>query len=1180
MTEIEKVRVDFEARVTEAIAKIEELKRKIDSIGNDRRVIVRIEERGSRQSANRAQRDMRRAADDSERDWRGAFRRIQRDSDNALGNMIRTARRDGRRAGRDFGDGFRSEAHRGLGLAPGGKRADWGRLIGMTLPAIGPAAAGLALPVAGAFEMAMPAAFSTAAVAPFAVSAFRSVTQAVGKLSNAQNKYNAAASQTATDLKTNSAARKTLKSLMDQMTSQEKAATSVLGKQDVTWTSLTATQKVGVIQLRNTKDIYKDLTLSQKDSINALLAERKAWADINPEEAKAVRNYQKLTDQYGKLKQAVEPHLFLAFADAEQAITDAMRPAAPLLTQVVLGFDDLFKGLDRWFRSDDYARFLAMWSGDARRNIDSVGGAIGRIVLGLIHMYEAMHPLMKPSEDWLDRITKKFADWPTSPKGQVQFQHFMLDITTQGPLVWGTLKNIGHGFDIVIAALSGNPLPWQVLKDISKIMVWIASAPGGRVAINIAAWALAFDRLAKSLKGLVAMEGILGLVGRTGTTAAAGAAATTAGGLTMLSASQARSLGITSAGANLGESAAVGGAAGAASRISIPSLLSKLKSVAAVVAIGAAVAYGLNKWAHDWQKSNDDAAGVIRRGDDKLRAAGRIGTTSVSKSFQDLANSYGAGEKIVKPKVAGDVQTIVQGHRDYAKAISKGNKQVKDVMYLGRTQFGQSAGLFAHDFGQDVATMGASLKKQGHTLNQNLLTAMDALFVGVATKSRTGWKGMEASMAKGMDDFFTKQRSTTKSDYTALQKALRQYEDDATHGRMSRAKKDEEAFLKASQQYMDDSNKGLISTSSKNIKRLSKDLAQFMADLASGNSKSWAKDIKRLEKDTKGKFSSMADSIGAAASKKYDQEIAKAQTDIGKLSSKIAGNILGPLTGHAAGGPIVGPGTGTSDSILARLSNGEFVVNAHATARHRQLLEAINSNRFANGGHIGFGGEDVNRSFLLWKGWEAVMANKAKKPLNEASQYYAVAGGDTGAHSAVARAAQAYARSLLSSHGWGAGQMAPLIALWNQESGWNPYAVNKSSGAYGIPQSLGHGHVYNLGDYKAQVRWGENYIASRYGSPAAAWGHEKHFNWYDRGGPLPPGAWLAINGTGKTEHVYTAEQQDAILTRINELAGLGHEIHIHFDDPALRNLIRITAEPMIRDSEERQAFRAQHGRRM
>ena len=56
------------------------------------------------------------------------------------------------------------------------------------------------------------------------------------------------------------------------------------------------------------------------------------------------------------------------------------------------------------------------------------------------------------------------------------------------------------------------------------------------------------------------------------------------------------------------------------------------------------------------------------------------------------------------------------------------------------------------------------------------------------------------------------------------------------------------------------------------------------------------------------------------------------------------------------GGPVIGPGTGTSDSIPAWLSNGEYVINAEATSNWWPLLEAINENKFAEGGAVGAGG--------------------------------------------------------------------------------------------------------------------------------------------------------------------------------------------------------------------------------
>lgn len=64
---------------------------------------------------------------------------------------------------------------------------------------------------------------------------------------------------------------------------------------------------------------------------------------------------------------------------------------------------------------------------------------------------------------------------------------------------------------------------------------------------------------------------------------------------------------------------------------------------------------------------------------------------------------------------------------------------------------------------------------------------------------------------------------------------------------------------------------------------------------------------------------------------------------------------LPSVPAFATGGPVSGPGTGTSDSIMARISNGEYIVNAAATARNRPILDAINYGQtefpgFAGGG--------------------------------------------------------------------------------------------------------------------------------------------------------------------------------------------------------------------------------------
>ncbi len=66
----------------------------------------------------------------------------------------------------------------------------------------------------------------------------------------------------------------------------------------------------------------------------------------------------------------------------------------------------------------------------------------------------------------------------------------------------------------------------------------------------------------------------------------------------------------------------------------------------------------------------------------------------------------------------------------------------------------------------------------------------------------------------------------------------------------------------------------------------------------------------------------------------------------------------GPV-GFPGGGQVSGPGTGTSDSVPAMLSNGEYVINARATAKHRELIEAINTGRLGSGTGLSGAGSAV-----------------------------------------------------------------------------------------------------------------------------------------------------------------------------------------------------------------------------
>lgn len=243
---------------------------------------------------------------------------------------------------------------------------------------------------------------------------------------------------------------------------------------------------------------------------------------------------------------------------------------------------------------------------------------------------------------------------------------------------------------------------------------------------------------------------------------------------------------------------------------------------------------------------------------------------------------------------------------------------------------------------------------------------------------------------------------------------------------------------------------------------------------------------------------------------------------------------------RASGGYIIGPGGPRADAINAWLSNGEFVVNAAATARHRQVLEAINSNRFARGGIVGAVtdpvGTAINLALHRLPGGGAVsrlisgMAHKFISAIGDAIKKK-IGALFTGPGNVIAGAArpprgliQAYAMTLLNRRGWGS-MWNSFNALEMGEAGWNPFAQNPTSSAFGLGQFLDStwasvgGH--KTSDFRLQLEYMMRYIARVYGNPAraySAWASRSP-HWYRGGGFVRPYKGFA-NGGMINEPIY------------------------------------------------------------
>ncbi len=98
---------------------------------------------------------------------------------------------------------------------------------------------------------------------------------------------------------------------------------------------------------------------------------------------------------------------------------------------------------------------------------------------------------------------------------------------------------------------------------------------------------------------------------------------------------------------------------------------------------------------------------------------------------------------------------------------------------------------------------------------------------------------------------------------------------------------------------------------------------------------------------------------------------------------------------------------------------------------------------------------------------------------------------------AAAGSAQAIAKQMIPDPA----QYNAFSQIVSRESGWNHTATNASSGAYGLVQALPGSKMASAGsDWQTnpatQIKWGLDYMNSRYGSPVGAWNFWQQHHWY------------------------------------------------------------------------------------
>lgn len=282
----------------------------------------------------------------------------------------------------------------------------------------------------------------------------------------------------------------------------------------------------------------------------------------------------------------------------------------------------------------------------------------------------------------------------------------------------------------------------------------------------------------------------------------------------------------------------------------------------------------------------------------------------------------------------------------------------------------------------------------------------------------------------------------------------------------------------------------------------------------------FADSLKKADKALGGWIASTQKRIDSLNGKTVNvQVITKAQ------SAAIAAGFAGVdrSARRATGGHVRGPGTSTSDSIPAWLSDNEYVMQSSAVNKYGVgFMAAVNAGQFAAGGLAKMGVKFAGTSVAVFgKALDSALLKTV------ASMFTAIGSGSVGGGVSRWSGVVLQALALLGqSSAW----LSTVLRRINQESGGNQFAINlwdsnarAGDPSRGLMQTIGAtfaafaGPFRNLGIYHplANIYAGLNYALHRYGTLYAL----NRPGGYDFGGVLKPGLTMAYNGTGHNEYV-------------------------------------------------------------
>lgn len=685
-------------------------------------------------------------------------------------------------------------------------------------------------------------------------------------------------------------------------------------------------------QVSDAMDLQK---AAAEGGAEATEAYEEALRNLSPQGRELASELGELKDEFREWQEGLQVATLPVVTRSVGLLKDNLGQLTPIVQGASRGFDNLLDSAEAGLAGPHWASFISFASRQAEPTITSLGRTIGNLALGATGLMVSFEPLWESMSSGMERSSASFVTWANDSSN---FTDFIAWTIENGPMLMGVLGDIGSAIIDVGVAISPLGLVYaQGIGLLAQSIGWLAEHAPGLLQLGVAALTarMALQLFTRINQGLITplREG----VGRVREFAGSlrtvdGAASTAAAGT----------------GRFRGALGGVVGALGGGWGIAI---------AAGVTLLGSFIA------------SKQEAKEKVEGYTEALRAdTGAIGENTRAHAAQALeqegvlalADELGISMQLVTDAALGqgDAQASLNAE------LEKQNDRLRERFHNGEL----TQGMYEQErekldnlrimVGEEATAVDGSA--ESYRLQAEAVGGATATQDGLNLSLQTG-----AAAARDLKTALDELRDGT-IDVTAAESTFREAVDAAnlsvtTNGATldlttEAGRRNEQSLRSLSDQTL----------SFVEAQRENDESAQTMIDTHREGRAEFIK-VARQMGLTEEAAEDLADEYLGIPAKVESAILVQASGEWKAIVSNKGGDagvLPGPAGFYASGGHVQGPGTGTSDSIRAWLSDGEFVQKASAVSKYGVgFMSALNEGQipqealpgFAKGGFVSHG---------------------------------------------------------------------------------------------------------------------------------------------------------------------------------------------------------------------------------